>query len=226
MPKISFVVPTYNRVEWVGECIGSLLQQTEPDVEVIVIDDASTDGTDELLRWFAEKDKRFLWKRNEKNVGAGMSRNAGNALARADIIGVADSDDVYTMTRAAETIKFFEKHPGEAIMFNSPYVRVDFFNAIKEKFRGAPFDHGKFKETGDISYFCHPTAAYRKADIVEIGGYKAETDKETDDYQLVRDWVAAGKTIGFADDEFLCMHRVLKDSIMARQRGWNPAWAQ
>lgn len=224
-PSISFVLPTFNRLEWVGEAMQGLLMQTTKDIELIVVDDASTDGTDELLNWFADKDARVKVIFNAKNQGAGMSRNIGNLAANADIIGVCDSDDVYPENRAEDTLQFFKDNPDLPIMMTAPYVRVNYFGQNTEDFNGLPFDAKLFKESGAINYFCHPAAAYRKADILEIGGYKRETDTVTDDYQLVKDWIAAGKTIGFSGENYLCGHRVLPNSIMAKQRGFRPEWA-
>lgn len=223
-PLISFVLPTFNRVEWVGEAMQGLLMQTVKDIELIVVDDASTDGTDELLNWFADKDKRVKLIFNATNQGAGRSRNIGNGIASADIIGVCDSDDVYPDCRAEETLKFFKEHAYGPIMMTAPYVRVNYFGQNTEDFNGEDFNEKLFKETGSINYFCHPVAAYMKKDITEIGGYKPETTGLTDDYQLVRDWIAAGKKIGFAGEQYLCGHRVLPNSIMAKQRGFRPEW--
>lgn len=224
-PLITYVLPTYNRVAWVGECMQSLLQQTIKEIELVVVDDGSTDGSDDLLNWFADKDKRVKVIFNAVNQGAGRSRNIGNAMANSDLIGVCDSDDVYPDCRTEETLKFFKEHANGPIMMTAPYVRVNYFGNSTEDFNGEVFNEKAFKETGLINYFCHPASAYMKSDILEIGGYKPETDKVTDDYQLVCDWIAAGKKIGFCGTNFLCGHRVLPNSIMAKQRGFKPEWA-
>lgn len=220
-PKISFVCPTYNRVEWLGECIQSLRAQTVKDIEIIIVDDGSTDGTDELLNWLIKEDARIKVIVQE-NKGAGMARNAGTAIASAPIIGVCDSDDVYTDERAAKTIEWMEKNPSFEMM-NSPYVRVNYWNEVTEHFQGKPFDEKLFKELGVISFYCHPTAAYYKKDWEQVR-YKSETKEMTDDRQFVEDWIKAGKHIGFLPYEPLCMHRVLPNSIMASMRGWKPEW--
>lgn len=199
--------------------------QTVKEVEVIVVNDASTDGTGELLDWFKNRDSRVKVITNETNQGAGRSRNIGNGAATADIIGVCDSDDVYPEMRTEETLKFFKDRPGEQVMMTAPYVRVNYFAQPTEDFNGEDFNEKQFKETGAINYFCHPVAAYRKCDIVDLGGYRPEVDGLTDDYQLVRDWITSGRKIVFQGGHFLCGHRVLPNSIMAKQRGFKPEWA-
>ena len=58
-PLITFVVPTRNRLEWIGECLSSLLSQSEKDIEVICVDDASDDGTHTFIDWMASHDERL-----------------------------------------------------------------------------------------------------------------------------------------------------------------------
>lgn len=224
MPKISFVVPTKNRVEWLPECLSGILAQSVSDIEVIVVNDGSTDGTKELLDEHYALDPRVKIIHNETSKGAGNARNQGNAIATAPIIGVCDDDDIYPIQRAERILKFFEEHP-EGVMMNAPYLRIGYKNEVLECFDGIAFDEEAFKKDGAINFFCHPAAAYLKKDIDAIGGYKPETDKLTDDVQLVYDWIKAEKKIGFMAGEYLCMHRVLPDSIMAKHRGWQPEWA-
>lgn len=222
-PLVSYVIPTYNRVEWVGECIQSLLQQTIKDVEVIVVDDGSTDGTDELLNWFADKDKRVRVVFNAQNVGAGESRTIGHGLAKAPIIGISDSDDVYPENRTEVILEWFKENPHSEIV-NFPYVRVGHFNEILENFDGQPFDREHFKKTGEVNYFCNPSVAVKRESVLEVP-YKKEESGKTDDYGFVTDWVAAGKAIDFCKYQPLVMHRVLPDSVMAKLRGWKPEWS-
>jgi len=223
-PKISFVVPSKDRVAWLPECLGGILAYQEKPIEVIVVNDGSTDGTKEVLDgWFA-KDPRVKVIHNPESRGAGISRNIGNNAAQAPIIGVCDSDDCYPVNRPDEILKFFEKHP-KGVMMNAPYSRIDYCQKVLRRFDGEAFDEKRFKETGYVNYFCHPSAAYTRDDIMEIGGYKPETKAKTDDLQLVEDWLKAGKKIGFAPEQYLCFHRVLPDSIMAKMRGFEPDWA-
>jgi glycosyltransferase involved in cell wall biosynthesis len=222
-PLISFVIPTYNRVQWIAESVGSLLAQTVTDIEVIVVDDCSTDKTVPMLKEWLVNEPRFKLIQNEKNIGGGLSRNVGTNAALAPIIGVCDSDDFYSTTRAERILKFFEKNP-KGVMLNTPYIRANLVSAPIQQFNGEPFDEVKFKKTGEVNFFCHPSAAYTKADFDEIGGYKSENEKWTDDYQFIAEWIHAGKKIGFDPDEYICFHRVLSDSMMTKFRGYDSKW--
>jgi glycosyltransferase involved in cell wall biosynthesis len=222
-PKISFVVPTHNRLEWVGLCLQSLMDQTEKDIEIIVVNDCSTDGTKEFLDEWATQDERVTLFHNGEPQGGGRSRNIGMKIASAPIIAVCDDDDVYPEDRAEKILRWFAENP-ESELVNFPYIRIGYFDEHLENFWGSQFDHDAFKKDGSVSYFCNPTAAFKKESGLEVGGYPPETDKMTDDVQFITNWVAAGKKIDFDNRAFGCLHRVLPNSMMVKNRGWKPEW--
>jgi glycosyltransferase involved in cell wall biosynthesis len=220
-PKISFVMPTHNRIEWMPLCLESLLVQTEKDIEIIVVNDCSNDGTREYLDSIT--DPRLKVIHNETNQGGGNSRNIGMEAASADIIAVCDDDDFYPEDRASVTLKWFEEHP-ESELVNFPYIRIGYFDEQLEHFFGADFDHDAFKKDGTVTYFCNPSTAMRKESALSMGGYPPETKEQTDDIQFITNWVKAGKKIDFDNRAFGCLHRVLPNSMMVKNRGWNPQW--
>lgn len=223
-PKLSFVLPAFNRNEWVGQCIESLRDQNEKDIEIVVVDDCSTDDTRELLEWFEKIDPRVRVVYNSENQGAGRSRNIGMKCAKAPIIAVCDSDDFYPPTRAEEILRWFNEHP-ESELVTFPYMRVGYFDEHLEPFFGSAFDHDAFKKDGTVTYYCNPSTAYKTASGIEVGGYPPETEEKTDDVQFIANWVNAGKKIDFDNRAFGCLHRVLPSSMMVKNRGWNPSWA-
>lgn len=224
-PLITFVLPTKNRIEWCAEAIMSLLAQTEKNIQLVIIDDASTDGTAEFLDDFVSKDPRVIVIHNEVSIGAGASRNLGTTIAMAPIVAQFDDDDISVDERAEITLRWFKEHP-ESEMVNFPYVRIGYFNEVKQSFEGAPFDLDHFKKSGGVTYFCNPSVAYRKESFEQTRGYQTENAKETDDYGFVRNWVDAGKKIDFLPGEPVVLHRVLPDSMMSSQRGWSEDWVK
>lgn len=99
--KVSFVIPTYNSVTWVVQAVKSCLTQTYKNIEVIVVNDGSTDNTIEAFtnEWIdvtLESKKKDLVKliNNPTNLGRSASRNIGNEAATGDIICVLDADDL------------------------------------------------------------------------------------------------------------------------------------
>lgn len=93
MPFLSVIVPIFNVESYIDECISSILSQTMADFELILIDDCSTDRSYEKCSIFADADRRIRLYKNDSNIGQGLTRNKGIALARGSFITFVDSDD-------------------------------------------------------------------------------------------------------------------------------------
>ena len=107
--EISVIMPVYNMVEYVGDAIESILNQTFSKFELIIIDDASTDGTDRVL--YSYVDYRIMIERNERNIGNYASRNKGIQKARGKYIAIMDADDIAIPTRLEKQISYLKIHP-------------------------------------------------------------------------------------------------------------------
>jgi glycosyltransferase involved in cell wall biosynthesis len=90
-PFFSVVIPTYNRAEFISKTIDSVLRQSDGDLEVIVIDDGSTDNTEEVVSAVADPRLRYHRKKNEERA---VARNTGTALAKGKYVTFLDSDDL------------------------------------------------------------------------------------------------------------------------------------
>lgn len=90
--RISVIVPVYNAIEFLEKCIDSIINQTEKSLEIILVDDGSTDGSDYLCDTYAMRDNRVKVI-HQKNAGVSAARNAGLEEARGSYIGFVDSDD-------------------------------------------------------------------------------------------------------------------------------------
>ncbi len=90
-PKVSVILPTYNRAHLIKRAIQSVLDQTYQNFEIIVVDDGSTDNTEEQVRSFNNPKIRYI--RYNENKGAAFARNAGIKASRGDYIAFQDSDD-------------------------------------------------------------------------------------------------------------------------------------
>ena len=112
MPLVSVIIPTYNRAYLLPKAVESVLSQTFKDIELIVIDDASTDYTPELIRRYIEKSSIpiFYWK-NKERLGPAASRNIGIKLAKGKFIAFLDSDDWFLPAKLEKQVEFFWKNP-------------------------------------------------------------------------------------------------------------------
>ncbi|MDR1361062.1 MAG: glycosyltransferase family 2 protein [Rickettsiales bacterium] len=93
MIKVSVIVPCYNAEKWLNTAMPVLCGQVLQEIEIICVDDASTDNTFNILGQWAEKDSRIKIIRHDKNKGSGVSRNDGISVARGEYIGLMDADD-------------------------------------------------------------------------------------------------------------------------------------
>ena len=92
MPKVSVIIPVYNVEKYLSECLDSVVNQTLQDIEIICVNDGSTDNSLEILKEYAEKDSR-LRIINLRNSGVSVARNIGIFAALADFIMFVDADD-------------------------------------------------------------------------------------------------------------------------------------
>ena len=141
-PLVSFVIPTHNNAEFLHPAIESCLIQTHKDIEVVVVDDSSTDSTPDYVAWAKKQDwaDKVKFIRNEKNLGRSASRNIGNKAATGDIIAVLDADDINSPDRAALTVAKFKAgsvfvhgaaHLMDAVGRGGGMVPTDVFNKAK-----------------------------------------------------------------------------------------------
>ncbi len=111
-PLVSIIIPLYNRVSVFEETIKSVLQQTYPDWECLIIDDHSTDGSYELAKEFSEKDKRVkVYKREGLPKGAPRCRNEGINLSEGKYIIFLDSDDLFSPFCLERRMSYCNKNP-------------------------------------------------------------------------------------------------------------------
>ncbi|MFQ6092657.1 MAG: glycosyltransferase [bacterium] len=113
MPRVSVIIPTYNRAQFLTEAIGSVLDQSYGDFELIVIDDGSKDGTREVLKPFQGR----LTYCYQEHAGVSRARNRGLSLARGDYVAFLDSDDLWRRQKLEKEVNFFEENPGANICY-------------------------------------------------------------------------------------------------------------
>ena len=93
MSKISVIIPAYNASLNLRECLDSIINQTHKDLEIILVDDCSSDDTYDIMREYASKDNRIVLIKNPVNMGAGASRNVGLVHSTGNYVTFVDSDD-------------------------------------------------------------------------------------------------------------------------------------
>lgn len=156
-PKVSIIVPIYNAGKFLEKCLDTLTQQTLKDIEIILVLDCPTDGSDLVAREYAEKDPRIKLIVNEHNLNIGLSRNEGLKIARGEYIGFSDHDDWRELdmyenmyhkaikSQADIVISSYDKHFPDKIIPHATYPPKTDDNQFKEKI----FAHCIGKNTED-----------------------------------------------------------------------------
>lgn len=109
--KVSIIMPAFNAKDTIGEALASALNGTHQNLEILVIDDGSTDGTENTVTDMAGKDERIKYYKNPKNLGAYKSRNLMIEAATGQFIAFLDSDDTWEPNKLEECLKMLKQHP-------------------------------------------------------------------------------------------------------------------
>ncbi len=124
MPKVSVIIPIYNTERYLPQCLDSVVVQTLEDIEIICVDDGSTDGSDAILREYAKRDERVIVVHQE-NQGLSAARNAGLDVASGDFIQFLDSDDWAEPTLLEDAYTRCVNDQAEMCIVRFRYVRED-----------------------------------------------------------------------------------------------------
>ena len=125
MPKVSVIVPVYNVENYIKKCLASLINQTLKDIEIIIVNDGSTDNSKTIIDDYAKNDNRIIVCEKE-NGGLSDARNYGLKYATSEYVAFLDSDDYVDTT-------IYEKMYNEAIEKNADYVECDFYWCYPKK---------------------------------------------------------------------------------------------
>lgn len=199
-PKVSVLIPVYNAAPYLENTIRSVLSQTLADFELILLDDASTDRSAEIIDSF--KDPRIRRCRNQTNMGISPSRNKLMELARGEYLAVLDHDDLCLPDRLAIQSAFMDAHPEISVCGS----RFELFANDTRIFclkrliinAGWVWCHPAFPTLSDAlkgNVVMHPTAMFRKADIVKHGLQYNPAYTPAEDYDIIRQALCKGLKI-------------------------------
>lgn len=118
-PIFSVIIPAYNQAEFLTEAVQSILAQTVQDFEVLIVNDASTDHTDEVIAQF--DDPRVIALTHSENRGLPAARNTGMAAAQGEFIALLDADDYFDPRKFEAHLQFLRLHPEISVTYNARY---------------------------------------------------------------------------------------------------------
>lgn len=178
-PLVSVIMPTYNAQDFVAATVESVLNQTYRNIEFIIIDDASTDGTVEVLEAFSDQRMRKVYLKENKNVC-----NAGNValkMAKGKYVANIGHDDIWNQDKLEKQVTYMEKEKDCAVCFSHCDLINEQLENVNEKYESLykVFQTKQEKQETyikrmifDGNMFCAPTAVIRKKVLDEVGFYK------------------------------------------------------
>ena len=207
-PLVSVIITTYNRREFVREAIESVQRQDFSDYEIIVVDDGSTDGTEEFLKEF-----NTIHYFYQKNQGVSRARNQGLKLARGDYICFLDSDDLWLPRKLSIQTKVMRKNPEINVTYTDE-IWIRRGKRVNPKKKHQKYSGWIFKHCLPLCIIS-PSSVMLRREIFEEVGYFDENLPVCEDYDL---WLrlAARHPIFFIDEKLIVKRGGHNDQLSHR----------
>lgn len=177
---VSIIMPSYNTAKYIKETIDSVLSQTYEAWELIIVDDCSTDNTDEVVLPFL-KDTRIRYIKNEKNSGAALSRNRALREAKGKWIAFLDSDDLWVPDKLEKQIRFMEEH-------NYAFTYTDYMIQLNGEWQPYIYTGPNVVNKRRMYNYCYFSTITVMYDRERIGLIQIEDLRKNNDYAM---WLQA-----------------------------------
>ena len=182
-PKVSICIPNYNYGRFIGDAIQSALEQTYKNFELIIVDNCSTDNSEEVIKSFSDPKIRFY--KNDRNIGLTRNWNTCLSLARGEYITLLHADDELTPNSIEKRVGILDKNPNVGLVYSS-CIFIDGKGAVTGEFY--PYDRGyimrgedEFKRLVIHDYISVATVMVRKKCYEALGDFSEE-------YAYCTDW--------------------------------------
>lgn len=200
---VSIITPSYNTAKYIAETIESVLNQTYKNFEMIIVDDCSTDNTEEVVKKFS--DSRVKFYKNEKNSGAAISRNYALKLAKGKWIAFLDSDDLWKPEKLEKQIEFMKDND-----YHFSYTNYEEIDENSNKLGKLITGPKKITKTGMYNY-CWPGCLTVMYDAEKVGLVQIENLPKNNDYAM---WLKVIKKSNcYLLNECLAQYRIRTGSI-------------
>jgi glycosyltransferase involved in cell wall biosynthesis len=219
MPQISVIIPSYNQAQFVAAAVESVLAQTYPEVEAIVVDDGSTDDTQAVLAAYSGRIRCI----HQENRGLAGARNTGFLASRGDYLLFLDSDDLIHPDKLALHVSLMEADPAFGLVYSAwQQINADGTQVLGEV---RPNRQGQLlKELLLRRFFFFASAAVVRRECMERVGLFDESLQWSEDADMWLRLARAGYPFGYIDRTLL-KYRIHADSMTAsispeQVRGW------
>lgn len=207
---VSVIIPAYNRADFIDQSIGSVLYQTHRNIELIVVDDGSLDGTYEKIKSYGTK-LIILSHEGHANRGQSASINLGMTRATGKYIAILDSDDYWEMNKLEVQVDYLEKHSDIGLVYSNGYAVDAQGNVLYPIY---PRDHVEYNNPNKILLNCYialPVNSLVRREVYEhIGQFKESYRAAQDHDMLIR--IAEVTKLAYISD-YLWYYRRHSNSI-------------
>lgn len=223
MPKVSVIIPVYNVEKYLRECLDTVINQTLKDIEIICINDGSTDNSLNILKEYAQKDDRFIIHTQE-NMGTGIARNKGIDLAKGEYIQFIDPDDWVELDMLERLYEFAKVNDSKIIKFNykeyndfsKKITNRDFKEFVKKKYHYdlVKFPYYSWKELKNNCLWhldLHTPMHIYSTEFVKSNNIKFAPNKYGEDHIFANATMLLAERIDFLD-AYLYYYRIRSES--------------
>jgi glycosyltransferase involved in cell wall biosynthesis len=219
-PLVSVLIPAYNVEEFVAAAIESALVQTYPHVEVVVVNDGSTDGTAAAIAPFRD---RIVYV-DQPNRGLAGARNAAIAAASGPVLALLDADDLWLPDRLEQCVALLEQQPEVGLVTSDAFLIEDGLRTARRCYgdrRRYPFPAPDADQLDVISHrnFLFVSVVFRRALVERCGGFD-ETLPRAEDYELWTRFLLSGARAACVPEP-LGYYRRRPDSLSASPDQWD-----
>lgn len=208
---VSVIIPAYNIEKHISQAIESVIGQSYKNIEIIMVNDGSTDGTEKIIQHYAKKDGRIIIL-NQSNGGVSAARNYGFRIAKGEYFCILDADDIMMPEKIKSQIDFLEQNPSADLTYSKVYY---FFDGTYDIYR-----HDLATVSGDAVYkqllkygnFIYTgTVCFKRSVFDSFGGFDARLrSAEEFDYWLF----LADKGVNFLyQDKYLTLCRSRENGL-------------
>jgi teichuronic acid biosynthesis glycosyltransferase TuaG len=211
MEKVSVIIPTYQSAHYIRDAIDSALSQTYKNTEIIVVDDGSTDDTEDILKTYEGKIKVI----KQKNSGPSKARNAGILSSSGEYIALLDSDDIWLPNKLEKQMIVFREDPSIGLVYSDSYIFSDVETWNKTLFQlGKPYEGSIHRQLFIKNFIPDLTVMIRRSFLLKAGLFNPAI-VFGEDYAL---WLKVSKEtrVGFVNEP-LAKYRVHSSQLSSKE---------
>lgn len=227
-PKVSVIIPVYNVEDYLSQCLDSIINQTLREIEIICVNDGSTDSSLEILNEFAIKDSRIIIV-NQANAGAGAARNVGIKIAKGEYLAFLDSDDFFEIDMLEKAYNACKINQLDFVVFRSDIYDNDSnkyipnYSTIRTDLlpRKKVFSYQDIKKDVFRVFVGWPWDKLYSRDFVISNNLTFQEQRTTNDLLFVFTALIKARRIMVIDD-VLAHHRIRPGSSLSttREKSW------